>query len=86
MRTYTFVIENRTLVHVDLHEMYGYNEARELLYKIYPQQKIEFLPTIVNKRMLQRAYGVSHEIKTPFEPYGFVCTVDVPNWEDYVNA
>lgn len=83
MQTFTFLINKKVLVHVDLNSGYDYNVAENLICYIYPDHIIEYVSNPVFRDIYQRD---PKEIKTKYAPYGTVCTVVSDSVGKYIRS
>lgn len=84
MKTYTFVINNHYVMHVDLENEYGFKEARALIDKeCNDAWDVKFIPIIMlnrNKTKEKRSW----EIKKHYIPFGMTAKVMCENWREYL--
>lgn len=81
MKTYTFIVNNKTVAHVDVNNNYGYREARALILKVFPSEKVKFLPVII---IYGRKIPQPGHTNIPFIPFGYVNTLEPENWKEYI--
>ena len=82
MKTYTFILNDTDVVHVDLYNEYGYKEAVALVNKAYPEAlHVRYIPVVMlNRGKANREY---EKVKL-WIPFGSTHKLEVGDWREYL--
>ena len=82
MKTYTFIINDELVVHMDMYNEYGFKEAQALVNRDYPNAlHIRFIPVV----MLNRgSHNRSWEKVKIHVPFGSRSALEVDDWREYL--